>query len=117
MTAVSNAPSHSRFAVPCSYVTVRFDQEPNRDVARARRPLFAPKALGIGAIRLVAKHLPQVMADLANLEARGQMQVASFMAAAAFDSSGLGLMHATGVFFLFSCFCGSSFFLLMHTCQ
>jgi alcohol dehydrogenase len=53
-------------------------------------------ALGIGAIRLVVKWLPRVMADLTDLHARGQMQIASFMAASAFDSSGLGLMHATG---------------------
>eukprot|EP00947_MAST-08B_sp_MAST-8B-sp1_P001927 g1927.t1 len=53
-------------------------------------------ALALGAIKIVARWLPRVMRDLKDLDARAQMQVGSYMAAAAFDSAQLGLMHATG---------------------
>lgn len=53
-------------------------------------------ALAYGAIELVSKYLPAVMSDPSDLNARSQMQYASFMAAAAFDSAQLGLMHALG---------------------
>ena len=53
-------------------------------------------AIAFQAIRDVAVWLPKVMADPKNIEARGHMQMASYMAAMAFDSAQLGLMHAAG---------------------
>ena len=53
-------------------------------------------AVAYKAIQDVAVWLPKVMQDPKNIEARGHMQMASYMAAMAFDSAQLGLMHATG---------------------
>lgn len=53
-------------------------------------------AMAYQAIRDVAVWLPQVMSNPKNVEARGRMQMASYMAAMAFDSAQLGLMHAVG---------------------
>lgn len=53
-------------------------------------------AVAYQAIREVAVWLPAVMKNPKDIEARGHMQMASYMAAMAFDSAQLGLMHATG---------------------
>lgn len=47
-------------------------------------------AIAIGSIELVAKWLPILMADLQNLEARYNIQLASHMAGVAFGIAGLG---------------------------
>lgn len=62
----------------------------------SRRTNDFSDGLALAAIKLVAHWLPKVMADPKSLEARSKMQMASFMAASAFDSAQLGLMHATG---------------------
>lgn len=58
-------------------------------------PSYHPMAEGIAieAIRMVARWLPQAVADGGNLEARGQMLVAASMGATAFQK-GLGSIHS-----------------------
>lgn len=58
-------------------------------------PNLHPMSHGIGieGCRLVMTHLPEVVADPANLESRGQMLIAAAMGAVAFQK-GLGGMHA-----------------------
>lgn len=58
-------------------------------------PSFHPMADGIAveAIRIIAKYLPLAVSDGSNLEARGQMLVASSMGAVAFQK-GLGSIHS-----------------------
>ncbi len=51
-------------------------------------------ALGIHAIRLLYKHLPECVANGANLVARGQTQIAATMAGWAFGIAGVGNVHA-----------------------
>jgi alcohol dehydrogenase class IV len=51
--------------------------------------------LGLHAIRLIAKYLPEVMKNPENVEARGYLLVASTMAGMAFINSLLGGAHAT----------------------
>ncbi len=53
-------------------------------------------AVAIGAIRMVATHLPRAYDDGSDLEARSQMLLASNMAAIAFNVAGLGACHALG---------------------
>lgn len=58
-------------------------------------PFYHPMALGIGleGCRLVHDYLPRAVEDGHDMEARGQMLVASSMGATAFQK-GLGAMHA-----------------------
>lgn len=58
-------------------------------------PAYHPMAEGIAveAIRLVARWLPQAVADGANIEARGNMLAAASMGATAFQK-GLGSVHS-----------------------
>ena len=51
--------------------------------------------LGLHAIRLVAKYLPQAMKDPGNVDARGYLLIASTMAGMAFINSFTGGVHAT----------------------
>ena len=51
-------------------------------------------ALALGAIRLIAEHLPRACEDGSDLAARGQMLVAANLAGMAFNVSGVGLVHA-----------------------
>ena len=51
--------------------------------------------LGLHAIRLIAKYLPQAMKDPGNVEARGYLLIASTMAGMAFINSFTGGVHAT----------------------
>jgi alcohol dehydrogenase class IV len=51
--------------------------------------------LGLHAVRLITKYLPEVMKDPANVEARGYLMVASTMAGMAFINSFTGGVHAT----------------------
>lgn len=53
-------------------------------------------AVALGAIRMVAAHLPRAYDDGSDLEARAQMLLASNMAAIAFNVAGLGACHALG---------------------
>ncbi len=57
-----------------------------------REPLS--DALGLHAIRLIAKWLPLAFKDGADLNARGQMLVAATLAGAAFGNAQVGLVHA-----------------------
>jgi aldehyde dehydrogenase (NAD+) len=51
-------------------------------------------ALGLHAIRLLNKYLPQCIKDGSDLTARGQVQLAATMAGWAFGNSMVGLVHA-----------------------
>jgi alcohol dehydrogenase class IV len=51
--------------------------------------------LGLHAIRLIAKYLPQAMKDPGNVDARGYLLIASTMAGMAFINSFTGGVHAT----------------------
>lgn len=51
--------------------------------------------LGLHAVRLITKYLPEVMKNPANIEARGYLLVASTMAGMAFINSFTGGVHAT----------------------
>jgi alcohol dehydrogenase class IV len=51
--------------------------------------------LGLHAIRLIAKYLPQAMKNPGNVEARGYLLIASTMAGMAFINSFTGGVHAT----------------------
>ena len=53
-------------------------------------------SIAIGSIQLVAKWLPILMADLYNLDARYNIQLASHMAGVAFGIAGLGICHSVG---------------------
>lgn len=53
-------------------------------------------SIALGAIKIVAEYLPLVLAEPANVEYRGQMQLASHMAGIAFGITGLGLVHSMG---------------------
>ena len=57
-----------------------------------RNPLADAAALH--AIRLVAEHLPAVLARPDDLVARGQLLVAAHLGGQAFNASGVGLVHA-----------------------
>jgi len=50
--------------------------------------------LALGSIRLIFKYLPRAVADGRDLEARERMAYAQTMAGLAFNSAGLGLVHA-----------------------
>jgi len=51
--------------------------------------------LGLHAIRLISKYLPQAMKDPGNVDARGYLLIASTMAGMAFINSFTGGVHAT----------------------
>lgn len=51
-------------------------------------------ALAIAAIKLIVEWLPQAVANGANLEARDKMAYAEYMAGAAFNNAGVGIVHA-----------------------
>lgn len=53
-------------------------------------------AVALAAIRMAAENVRTVVNDGTNIEARGQMLLASAMAAIAFNVSGLGAAHGTG---------------------
>merc|ERR1711871_1327572 len=53
-------------------------------------------AIAIGAIKLVAENLRQVLKDPQNIELRQNMHVASHMAGIAFRIAPLGIVHAMG---------------------
>jgi alcohol dehydrogenase class IV len=61
---------------------------------RNRHPLGQAPALQ--AVALVARHLPTAVAEPANLEARGGVQLAAWLAGQAIDASGTGIAHAIG---------------------
>ncbi len=61
---------------------------------RNRHPLSA--APGLQAIALVARHLPRALEAPADLEARGGVQLAAWLAGQAIDISGTGVAHALG---------------------
>src|SRR5690606_16509990 len=61
---------------------------------RRRHPLSQAPALQ--AIALVAEHLPTAVAEPANLEARGAVQLAAYLAGQAIDVAGTGIAHALG---------------------
>ncbi|SMF44414.1 Alcohol dehydrogenase, class IV [Tistlia consotensis] len=61
---------------------------------RNRHPLGQAPALE--AIALVARHLPTAVAEPGNLEARGAVQLAAWLAGRAIDVSGTGIAHAIG---------------------
>jgi alcohol dehydrogenase class IV len=50
--------------------------------------------LALQAIRLIAEHLPRAVADGSDKVARGQMLLAANIAGMAFNSTGVGLVHA-----------------------
>ncbi len=50
--------------------------------------------LGLGSIRLIFEYLPRAVANGRDLEARERMAYAQTMAGLAFNSAGLGLVHA-----------------------
>jgi alcohol dehydrogenase class IV len=50
--------------------------------------------LALQAIRLIARHLPLAVAEPTNKVARGQMLIAANIAGLAFNSTGVGLVHA-----------------------
>jgi alcohol dehydrogenase len=50
--------------------------------------------LALQAMRLVARHLPRAVAEPDNKVARGQMLIAANIAGLAFNSTGVGLVHA-----------------------
>lgn len=50
--------------------------------------------LGLQAIRLIARHLPRAVAEPTDKLARGQMLIAANIAGMAFNSTGVGLVHA-----------------------
>ena len=50
--------------------------------------------LALQAMKLIARHLPQAVAEPNNKVARGQMLVAANIAGLAFNSTGVGLVHA-----------------------
>ncbi|HXU72836.1 MAG TPA: iron-containing alcohol dehydrogenase [Polyangia bacterium] len=50
--------------------------------------------LALQAMRLIARHLPRAVAEPADKVARGQMLVAANIAGLAFNSTGVGLVHA-----------------------
>ena len=50
--------------------------------------------LALQAMRLIARHLPRAVAEPNDKVARGQMLVAANMAGLAFNSTGVGLVHA-----------------------
>jgi alcohol dehydrogenase len=52
-------------------------------------------ALGLHAVRIIAKYLPEVMKNPENVEARGYLLIASTMAGMAFINAFLGGVHAT----------------------
>ncbi|NVN89474.1 MAG: iron-containing alcohol dehydrogenase [Desulfuromonadales bacterium] len=51
-------------------------------------------SLAIGAIKLIAEWLPQAVGNGANLEARDKMAYAEYLAGAAFNNAGVGIVHA-----------------------
>ena len=50
--------------------------------------------LALQAMRLIAYHLPRAVADASDKVARGQMLIAANIAGMAFNSTGVGLVHA-----------------------
>ncbi len=50
--------------------------------------------LALQAIRLIARHLPRAVAEAHDKVARGQMLIAANIAGMAFNSTGVGLVHA-----------------------
>jgi alcohol dehydrogenase len=50
--------------------------------------------LALQAIRLIARHLPRAVAEANDKVARGQMLIAANIAGMAFNSTGVGLVHA-----------------------
>lgn len=61
---------------------------------RNRHPLGQAPALQ--AVALIARHLPTAVAEPADLEARGGVQLAAWLAGQAIDASGTGIAHAIG---------------------
>jgi alcohol dehydrogenase class IV len=59
----------------------------------SRMGVKSNRAMAIEAIRLVAENLPQAYADGNNEEARENMAWAQYLAAQAFNSAGLGIVH------------------------
>jgi aldehyde dehydrogenase (NAD+) len=51
-------------------------------------------ALGLHAIRLIRRWLPQAVSDGSDIDARGHMLIAATMAGAAFGNAQVGLVHA-----------------------
>lgn len=51
-------------------------------------------ALALAAIKLIVEWLPQAVGNGANLEARDKMAYAEYMAGAAFNNAGVGIVHA-----------------------
>jgi alcohol dehydrogenase class IV len=52
------------------------------------------EALALGAIGMICRHLPRFVADPRDVEAAGQMLLASTMAGQSFKNAGLGLAHS-----------------------
>jgi alcohol dehydrogenase len=63
-------------------------------ISNAHNPFSDAHA--VAAIKLIRKHLPQVLEDGSNAESRFQLANAACMAGAAFSNSGVGLVHALG---------------------
>lgn len=61
-------------------------------VTRANQPLA--DALALHAIRLIAGHLRPMVADPSNVDAAGNMLLASTLASMCWTAAGLGLVHA-----------------------
>jgi len=51
-------------------------------------------SLALGAIKLIAEWLPRAVGNGANLEARDKMAYAEYLAGAAFNNAGVGIVHA-----------------------
>lgn len=51
-------------------------------------------SLALGAIKLIAEWLPQAVGNGNNLEARDKMAYAEYLAGAAFNNAGVGIVHA-----------------------
>ena len=80
-----------------SYTATPFDQRP-----RPERPQLRPAYQGsnpisdlwsLEALRLMAEHLPRVVADPSDDEARGQMSLAAALAGIGFGNAGVHLPH------------------------
>lgn len=66
------------------------------EAATNRNVSAGNSAIAWAAIRLVAEHLPAVIDDPSDLEARGAMQIASAYAGVAIDNAGTAIAHAIG---------------------